>query len=420
MPNETERNSLLVRYLLGELSDTERDELEDDYLPNSDLHDELLATEDELIFAYAQGRLSPSQRDSFERLFLCSSERQSRLEFARGLTRFLEGNSGIRSQPEDRSVLLDRRVVAAFGEQGTVLTEAAGGHDHSSIWEKVSTGIAAYVRKPAVVGAFATSLVLATFGGAVAMYQLISSRVTVNANAKAPSVQVLVAARNLEIGTLIKDSDFKIVEWIGAVPTGAIVKKEDALGRGAIIAIFDGEPLIESRLAPKGRRRRTRGQHQARHASRSITRQRRQRAGRLRHSRHACGRADLEAPDIRIPMPEPWRRRLLQNIEIVSAGQNIQKDAEGKPVVVNLVNVLVTPDQVEILNLATNDTRVQLVLRNPIDHDAAFTHGRPPLALRRDPPPPLPPAQPARPKPEGPYVLEIINGNHRIETIFEK
>ena len=418
MPNETERNSLLVRYLLGELSDTERDELEDDYLPNSDLHDELLATEDELIFAYAQGRLSPSQRDSFERLFLCSSERQSRLEFARGLTRFLEGNSGIRSQPEDRSVLLDRRVVAAFGEQGTVLTEAAGGHDHSSIWEKVSTGIAAYVRKPAVVGAFATSLVLATFGGAVAMYQLISSRVTVNANAKAPSVQVLVAARNLEIGTLIKDSDFKIVEWIGAVPTGAIVKKEDALGRGAIIAIFDGEPLSESRLAPKGA-----GAGLAANIKPGM------RAVALRVN-DVNGLAGFVIPgmhaDVLISSPHPnpnagaVARRLLQNIEIVSAGQNIQKDAEGKPVVVNLVNVLLTPDQVEILNLATNDTRVQLVLRNPIDHDAAFTHGRPPLALRRDPPPPLPPAQPARPKPEGPYVLEIINGNHRIETIFEK
>ena len=42
---------------------------------------------------------------------------------------------------------------------------------------------------------------------------------------------------------------------------------------------------------------------------------------------------------------------------------------------VNLVNVLVTPDQAEVLNLATNDTRVQLVLRNPIDHATAVTKG---------------------------------------------
>ena len=51
-------------------------------------------------------------------------------------------------------------------------------------------------------------------------------------------MQVLVAARNLEIGTLIKDTDFKMTEWPGALPAGAIVKKEDAMGRGVIIAIL--------------------------------------------------------------------------------------------------------------------------------------------------------------------------------------
>ncbi len=129
-------------------------------------------------------------------------------------------------------------------------------------------------------------------------------------------------------------------------------------------------------------------------------------------------------------------KTLLQNIEIFSAGQNIQKDAEGKPVVVNLVNVLVTPDQAEILNLATNDTRVQLVLRNPIDHETAVTKGawlqelysgampRSKTVARRARPKadPLPPAAgaPGAPKPDGPFVLEIINGTKRTETVFEK
>jgi pilus assembly protein CpaB len=128
-------------------------------------------------------------------------------------------------------------------------------------------------------------------------------------------------------------------------------------------------------------------------------------------------------------------KTLLQDIEVLSAGQNIQKDAEGKPAVVNIVNVLVTPDQAEILNLATNDTRVQLVLRNPIDHTTATPRGawlgelytgagaRPAMAgaPKRAPRPaadPLP-AAPPKPKPEGPTVIEIINGTHRTETVFE-
>ena len=274
---------------------------------------------------------------------------------------------------------------------------------------------------------------LVSAGASVALYQLISSRVTVAA--KAPVVQVLVAGRNLEIGSLIKDTDFKMVEWPGAVPAGAIAKKEDAVGRGVIIAIYDGEPLIESRLAPKGA-----GAGLAANIKPGM------RAVALRVN-DVNGLAGFVIPGMHVDVlisgtppsnPNPTAgavaKTLLQDIEILSAGQNIQKDAEGKPVVVNLVNVLVTPEQAEILNLATNDTRVQLVLRNPIDHATSVTKGAwlqelyggaaktpAPAAAHRPRPKADPlPAAPAPAKPDGPFVLEIINGTHRTETVFEK
>lgn len=275
---------------------------------------------------------------------------------------------------------------------------------------------------------------LVSAGASVALYQLISSRVTVNA--KAPSVQVLVAGRNLEIGSLIKDTDFKMAEWPGALPAGAITKKEDAVGRGVIIAIFEGEPILESRLAPRGA-----GAGLAANIKPGM------RAVALRVN-DVNGLAGFVIPGMHVDVlisgtppnnPNPnagaVAKTLLQDIEILSAGQNIQKDAEGKPVVVNLVNVLVTPEQAEILNLATNDTRVQLVLRNPIDHATSVTKGAwlqelyggaakhptpaPRPRAKVDPLPPAP-AAPPPPKPEGPYVLEIINGTHRTETVFEK
>ncbi len=276
---------------------------------------------------------------------------------------------------------------------------------------------------------------LISAGASVALYQLISSRVSVNANAKAPAAQVLVAARNLDIGSLIKDTDFKMTEWPGAVPAGAIVKKEDAVGRGVIIGIFDGEPIIESRLAPKGA-----GAGLAANIKPGM------RAVALRVN-DVNGLAGFVIPGMHVDVlisgtppnnPNPSAgavaKTLLQNIEILSAGQNIQKDAEGKPVVVNLVNVLVTPDQAEVLNLATNDTRVQLVLRNPIDHETAVTKGawlqelysgaipKAKMVAKRARPKadPLPPGVAAPAKPDGPFVLEIINGTHRTETVFEK
>ena len=68
-------------------------------------------------------------------------------------------------------------------------------------------------------------------------------------------------------------------------------------------------------------------------------------------------------------------RTLLQSIEVLSAGQNIQKDAEGKPISVPVVNLLVTPEQAERLSLASNETRIQLILRNPLDTQESAVPG---------------------------------------------
>ena len=272
---------------------------------------------------------------------------------------------------------------------------------------------------------------LVSAGASVALYQLIASRVTVNA--KPPAAQVLVAARNLEIGTLIKDSDFKLSDWPGALPAGAILKKEEAVGRGVVIAVFADEPLIESRLAPKGAG-----------AGLAAAIKPGMRAVAL-HVSDINGLGGFVTPGMHVDVlisgtppnnPNPGAgavsKTLLQNVEVLSAGQNIQKDAEGKPIVVGLVNVLVTPEQAEILSLATNDTRIQLVLRNPIDSQVTKTKGAWLQELYTGAAPaavasprrvrPVRTAQPAAPapKPEAPFVLEIINGTRRTETVFEK
>ena len=60
-------------------------------------------------------------------------------------------------------------------------------------------------------------------------------------------------------------------------------------------------------------------------------------------------------------------KTILQNIQVLSAGTNIQKDAEGKPQQVQVVNLLVSPEQAQTLSLASNELKIQLVLRNPLD-----------------------------------------------------
>ena len=64
--------------------------------------------------------------------------------------------------------------------------------------------------------------------------------------------QVALATKDLEVGTVLKEEDVKVAEWPGAVPIGATTQVKDIIGRGVITAIFAKEPIIESRLAPKG------------------------------------------------------------------------------------------------------------------------------------------------------------------------
>jgi pilus assembly protein CpaB len=134
-------------------------------------------------------------------------------------------------------------------------------------------------------------------------------------------------------------------------------------------------------------------------------------------------------------------KTLLQNMEVLSAGQDIQKDAGGKPVSVGVVNLLVTPEQAEILSLANNETRIQLVLRNPLDTQTVKTPGSAVSNLftgetglpQPKPAPPKPALKtvaathpkpvvaqaPDPPKVVVPLTVEVITGTTRAETKFK-
>jgi hypothetical protein len=75
----------MMAYLLGELSDEERTRLEDAYVGDEALFEELAAIEAELIDAYVRGGLSAQERDSFEARYLSSPRGRERVAFARSL-----------------------------------------------------------------------------------------------------------------------------------------------------------------------------------------------------------------------------------------------------------------------------------------------------------------------------------------------
>lgn len=247
------------------------------------------------------------------------------------------------------------------------------------------------------------------------------------------TTKIIMAAKDLQIGMLIKDGDVTTGDWVGPLPKGTIVNITDAMGRGVISQLYTGEPVLETRLAAVG-------------SGGGM-------AATIRQGMRACavrvddvvGVAGFVRPGMRVDVlvsgtapgssssEGPKTRTLLQNIEVLSAGTDIQKDNEGKPVQVQVVNLLVTPEQAELLSLASNQTRIQLVLRNPLDTDSPKTPGvamsnifsddnsKPKtVAFRKAPAPKAvaPPAQVEKPAPPRIYLIEVINGGKHTEEKF--
>lgn len=272
-------------------------------------------------------------------------------------------------------------------------------------------------------------LVIALLVSGAATY-LVYRAVTSRASQAAPqAVMIVRAARTLEIGTLLNDSDMSIGPWLGPVPAGMATSKESLRGRGVLATIYQGEPIMDNRLAVSGAG-----------AGLAATIPPGMRAVAVRVN-DIVGVAGFVLPGMRVDVliagnvpnapstTGPQVKTILQNIEVLSAGQNYQKDAAGKPDLVQVVNLLVNPQQAETLSLASNETRIQLVLRNPLDTESAKTTGTSVAAMFGGAPAPSAPRAPivpvshpvVSPQPTvtlPPLQIEVFNGAQRSEAKF--
>ena len=258
------------------------------------------------------------------------------------------------------------------------------------------------------------------------VYRLVGKRL---GSARPSATKVVVAATDIKLGSVLRETDLATSEISGNLPKGAITDPKVAVGRGVIASLSQNEPILESRLAAAG-------------SGGGL-------AATISPGMRACaikvddvvGVAGFVTPGMRVdvlisgnppgtpnPNDGPKVKTLLQNIEVLSAGTDIQKDEEGKPKPVQVVNLLVTPEQAENLSLASNQTHIQLVLRNPLDTEI----GTPPGSMMANlfsekgsaPPPPVKVASsPARPRvapapASRVYLVQVYNGSKKTEEKF--
>jgi len=93
MTKNVENEISMKMYLLGELTESERQVLEERLMTSNECFGELSIAEDRLVDEYLMGRLSAREKDKFNDYFLCTPERRQKLRFSRSLHRYVLANA---------------------------------------------------------------------------------------------------------------------------------------------------------------------------------------------------------------------------------------------------------------------------------------------------------------------------------------
>ena len=216
-------------------------------------------------------------------------------------------------------------------------------------------------------------LLALVFGGsaAVGVSSFIHNPPTISSDV----VPVVVAGVEIPRGGTITSELIKTRDYPRyLVPTGAILKKEDAQERSAYTTLVVGEPLLESKLSPKGQRGLASLVADGMRAF-TIT------------TNVASGVAGFILPgnkvDVLLTFDNVSTNKdftgggstttLLQNVEILAVDQKVEAPADNKVDSNNLrsVTLLVNPSQAAKLSLGQKKGSLHLTLRNPKDQLAA-------------------------------------------------
>src|SRR5438876_9164240 len=179
------------------------------------------------------------------------------------------------------------------------------------------------------------------------------------------STQIVVAAQGVSVGALLQEADLRIAPWPRAVPLqGSFQRVSDVVGRGVVVPMVSNEPILESKLAASGAGAGLMASIPDGMRAVSVT------------VNDVIGVAGFVVPGSRedvILSGSPARngevemsKVILENVQVLAAGQNVTNDANGKPQSVQVVTLLVSPGDSQKLALASVVGNIHLSIRNPM------------------------------------------------------
>jgi pilus assembly protein CpaB len=187
-------------------------------------------------------------------------------------------------------------------------------------------------------------------------------------------VQVVVASHDLPLGTLLRKQDLKLVPHLERdVPKGVVFQSKDAENRVLLVPVNSNEPVLLSKLSGPTTAEGMPSTIDPGFRAVSVT------------INDASGVAGLVQANSRVDvlftrpgsMAEATTSIILQNVKVLSTGrstptgQTVDTRTPRSPV----VTLLLTPPDAQKLELAKNQGKISLSLRNPLDTSQAADNG---------------------------------------------
>jgi pilus assembly protein CpaB len=228
----------------------------------------------------------------------------------------------------------------------------------------------------------------------------------------------VAAAGILDAGQVLQADDLVLIDWPTSMPLPhAFSKPSDLVGRAVIYPVGASEPILENYLAAPGSgigltTKIPEGMRATSVKSDDVVGV----AGFLFPGSHV----DVLVTFRNGSVPTPETQIVLQDVEVLTVGQKLQPDPQGKPESVNVVTLLLAPEDAQKLVLASAQGTIQFVLRNGADHTKvqAMPVEMAQLSGVQRAPAPLVTPRPHLPIKE-PYVVETILGDKHSTKSFE-
>jgi pilus assembly protein CpaB len=185
--------------------------------------------------------------------------------------------------------------------------------------------------------------------------------------------QMVVAAKALKAGTVLKAEDLKTINWPASqLPSGAHRDPQEVIGNTVFDPMAPEEPVLNARLANSL----SGGGSGVPVGMRAVSVHLTDSTGVLALL-HSGQKVDVQVVVSRGTKPDEVQvRTALENLTVLSVNPVPEQGSQGQNLPV--VTLLAKPSEVDVLAAADSGGRVRLALRNPLD---SGTHRRGPLSL---------------------------------------